>query len=54
MAIDYEDEKYEVSMLISNSPKNSSEQGSSYQTVVHSGKGNTIYEAIKNRGINEL
>ena len=51
MAIDYEDEKYEVSMLISNSPKNSSEQGSSYQTVVHSGKGNTIYEAIKNVGL---
>lgn len=51
MAIDYEDKKYEVSILISNSPKNSSEQGSSYQTVVHSGKGNTIYEAIKNVGL---
>lgn len=51
MAIDYEDNKYEVSMLISNSSKNSSEQGSSYQTVVYSGEGKTIYEAIKNVGL---
>lgn len=52
MAIDYADGKYEVSMLISNSPKSSSEASSgNYQTVVYSGKGDTIYDAIKEIGL---
>lgn len=52
MAIDYADGKYEVSMLISNSPKSSSEASSGdYQTVVYSGKGDTIYDAIKEIGL---
>ena len=52
MAIDYEDDQYEVSMLISNSPKSSNEGSSGdYQTVVYSGKGDTIYDAIKEIGL---
>lgn len=53
MAIDYDSEKkeYEVSLLISNSPKSGSESSSQYQTVVYSGKGSTIYDAIKDIGM---
>jgi len=47
-AIDYDDDKYKVSMLIANSKKNqsSSKEGES-QTTVYSGKGKTISDAIK-------
>ena len=48
MAIDKSDDGYEVSMLISNSPKSSEKN---YTTVVYSGKGKTIYEAIKEIGL---
>ena len=48
MAIDKADDGYEVSMLISNSPKSSEKN---YTTVVYSGKGKTIYEAIKEIGL---
>ena len=48
MAIDKADDGYEVSMLISNSPKSSEKN---YTTVVYSGKGKTIYEAIKQIGL---
>ena len=51
MAIDYKDDKYKVSLLISNSPKNGSEASASYQTVVYSGKGKSIYDAIKEIGL---
>ncbi len=52
MAIDYENNEYEVSMLIANSPKSSgSESSSEFQTVVYSGKGKTIYKAIKDIGL---
>jgi len=47
-SIDYEDDKYKVSMLIANSKKNqsSSKEGES-QTTVYSGSGETISDAIK-------
>ena len=45
MAIDYEDDKYIVSFLISNGKL---EDDSSYHTTLYSEKGDTIYEAIKN------
>ena len=48
MAIDKTDNGYEVSMLISNSPKSNEKN---YTTVVYSGKGKTIYEAIKEIGL---
>ena len=53
MAIDYDEEKkkYEVSLLISNSPKSGTEASSGYQTVVYSGKGTSIYDAIKEIGL---
>lgn len=52
MAIDYKNKKYEVSIIISNSPKSNSESSSgNYQTVVYSGKGETIYDAIKEIGL---
>ena len=48
MAIDKSDDGYEVSTLISNSPKSNEKN---YTTVVCSGKGKTIYEAIKEIGL---
>lgn len=51
MAIDLNNNEYEVSFLISNSPKsNSSTSGHDYKTVIYSGKGKTIYECIKQIG----
>ena len=46
MAIDYSDNKYEVSLLFSSSKKTDKEQDSII--TVYSDKGNSIYEAIKN------
>lgn len=52
VAIDKTDDKYELSVLISNSPKNSSDNNESgSQIVVYSGKGKTIFEAIKDIGL---
>lgn len=53
MAIDYDEEKkkYEVNLLISNSPKSGTEASSGYQTVVYSGKGTSIYDAVKEIGL---
>ena len=52
MAIDYEDNKYLVSFLISNGKKvESSSSNAQYQSVLYSGEGSTIYEAIKNIGL---
>ena len=52
MAIDLNDDIYEVSFLISNSPKSSnSTSGKDYKTVVYSGKGKTIYDCVKKIGI---
>ena len=52
MAIDINNNEYEVSVLISNSPKSSNQaSGKNYTTVVYSGKGKTIYEAIKQIGL---
>lgn len=53
MAIDYDEEKkeYEISLLISNSPKSGTEASSGYQTVVYSGKGPSVYDAIKDIGL---
>lgn len=45
MAIDYEDNEYEVSLLIANGNKKNDEEA---QIIVSSEKGKTIYEAIKN------
>ncbi|MDO4963033.1 MAG: Ger(x)C family spore germination protein [bacterium] len=53
IAIDKVDEnKYEVSTLISNSPKNNSQNGSNEsQIVIYSGKGNSIVNALKEIGL---
>ena len=52
MAIDYEDNKYLVSFLISNGKKvESSSSNAQYHSVLYSGEGSTIYEAIKNIGL---
>lgn len=53
VAIDKNDDKYEASVLISNSPKsNSSESNSSEsQVVVYSGKGDSIFSALKQIGL---
>lgn len=52
ISVDYIDEEYVVSVLISNSPKNSSESSSkTLETVIYKGKGNSMYEAIKNIGL---
>ena len=52
MAIDRYNNNYEVSVLISNLPKSSNTQGGKdYKTIVYSGKGKTIYEAIKQIGL---
>ena len=53
VAIDKSGDEYEMSVLISNSPKsNSSESNSSEsQVVVYSGKGNSIFSALKQIGL---
>ncbi|MBQ2947148.1 MAG: Ger(x)C family spore germination protein [Bacilli bacterium] len=53
VAIDKSEDEYEMSVLISNSPKsNSSESNSSEsQVVVYSGKGNSIFSALKQIGL---
>lgn len=53
MAIDItEGNKYMVSFLISNGKKTEGEsKNAQYQSVLYSGEGNTIYEAIKNIGL---
>lgn len=53
VAIDKSDDQYEMSVLISNSPKsNSSESNSSEsQVVVYSGKGDSIFSALKQIGL---
>lgn len=48
MAIDYEDNKYIVSFLISNGKKEEDSSNPYYQATLYSGEGMTIYEAIKN------
>ena len=49
VAIDKKDDKYEVSVLISNASKSSGEStdSSSSQSVVYSGKGDSIFKALK-------
>ena len=53
VAIDKSEDEYEMSVLISNSPKsNSSESNSSEsQVVVYSGKGKSIFSALKQIGL---
>ena len=53
VAIDKSEDRYEMSVLISNSPKsNSSESNSSEsQVVVYSGKGDSIFSALKQIGL---
>ena len=52
VAIDKLNDKYEVSILISNSPKNSNDNSKlETQIVVYSGKGETIFEALKDIGL---
>lgn len=52
VAIDKKDDKYEVSTLISNAPKSSTDNSSSEsQIVVYSGDGKSIFEAFKNIGL---
>lgn len=53
VAIDKEGDEYEASVLISNSPKsNSSDSNSSQsQVVVYSGKGDSIFSALKQIGL---
>lgn len=53
VAIDKDDDEYEASVLISNSPKsNSSDSNSSQsQVVVYSGKGDSIFSALKQIGL---
>ena len=49
VSIDKKDDKYEVSVLISNASKSSGDslESSSNQSVVYSGKGNSIFKALK-------
>ena len=52
VAIDKSDDKYEVSVLISNSPKNGSDaESSKAKIVVYSGTGDTIFAAFKDIGL---
>jgi len=52
VAIDKKEDKYEVSVLISNAPKSSTDNSSSEsQIVVYSGDGKSIFEAFKNIGL---
>lgn len=52
IAIDKKDDKYEVSVLISNAPKSSTDNSSSEsQIVVYSGTGSSVFEALKDIGL---
>lgn len=53
VAIDKDGDEYEASVLISNSPKNNSSDSNSSesQVVVYSGKGNSIFDALKDIGL---
>ena len=52
IAIDKKDDKYEVSVLISNSSKSSTETDSKESNVVvYTGKGTTLYSAFKDIGL---
>lgn len=52
IAIDKNNDEYEISILISNSPKNNNERGTSESNVVvYSGKGNSIVSASKDIGL---
>ena len=51
MAIDLSNEGYEVSFLISNSPKSNTSSSHDYRNVIYSGKGKTIYECVKQIGM---
>ena len=52
VAIDKDGDEYETSVLISNSPKNSSDSTSNEsQVVVYSGKGDSIFSALKQIGL---
>lgn len=51
MAIDLSNEGYEVSFLISNSPKSNPSSSHDYRTVIYNGKGKTIYECVKKIGM---
>lgn len=53
VAIDKDGDEYEASILISNSPKNNSGESNSSesQVVVYSGKGNSIFDALKDIGL---
>lgn len=53
VAIDKNEDEYEASVLISNSPKNNSSDSNSSesQVVVYSGKGKSIFDALKDIGL---
>ena len=53
VAIDKDGDEYEASILISNSPKNNSSDSNSSesQVVVYSGKGKSIFDALKDIGL---
>lgn len=52
VAIDKKDNEYEVSVLISNAPKNSTDSSSNgSQIVVYSGKGESVFQAAKDIGL---
>ncbi len=51
MAIDYVNNEYLVSFLISNGKKSEADGNNQYQSVLYSGSGKTIHEAIKNIGL---
>lgn len=52
VAIDKKGDEYEMSVLISNSPKNSSNESSNQsKVVVYSGKGKSIFNALKQIGL---
>lgn len=53
VAIDKKGDEYETSILISNSPKNNSSDSNASETqvVVYSGKGESIFEALKDIGL---
>jgi len=53
VSIDKNEDEYETSILISNSPKNNSSDSNSSETqvVVYSGKGPSIFDALKDIGL---
>lgn len=52
IAVDKKEDEYEVSVLISNAPKNSTDNSSSEsQIVVYSGTGKSVFEALKDIGL---